>query len=379
MSEPLRLLSIGAGAIGTYIGGSLALKGHQVVFVERPELADELRSRGLRLNISGTEHHLSSPQMVDSIEKALAIQEFDAALFALKSFDTPTFLASLNLSTATLPPFLCFSNGVDNEPVIATALGPDKVISGTVTTAILRRNSGEIVLEKLRGIGVALPEQGSPAAEAKLSERLVAAMDHAGLKAQLFTRAADMKWSKMLTNLIANATSAILDMPPGEIFAHPGLYRMEIGQLRETLRVMAAQGIRVVDLPGTPVRLLAVAVTYLPLPVSRPLLGKAVGGGRGGKMPSFHIDLHAGRGESEVDFLNGAVVRAGQRANIPTPVNSLLTETLLALTRGEIPMDHYRRQPDKLMKALGGDAVEGPKAPAKPSRVSKTPRNKSVA
>jgi 2-dehydropantoate 2-reductase len=344
MSAPLRLLSIGAGAIGTYIGGSLALGGHQVVFVERPEVAEGLRSRGLKLNLSGTEKHLTGPQVVGSIEQALAIQDHDVALFALKSFDTATFLASLSVPTESLPPFLCLSNGVDNESVMAAVLGPDKVIAGTVTSAIGVRQAGDIVLEKLRGVGVAAGHQ--------LSERLVTAMDAVDLNAQLFASAADMKWSKMLTNLIANASSAILDMSPREIFAHPGLHRLEIGQMREALQVMDAEGIKVVDLPGTAVRMLAFAVRYLPLAVSRPLLGRAIGGGRGGKMPSFHIDLHSGRGRSEVDFLNGAVVQAGRRTNIPTPVNELLYEKLRALTRGEIGLDHYRRKPEKLIKEL---------------------------
>ncbi len=340
----MRFLSIGAGAIGTYIGGSLALKGHQVVFAERPEVAEMLRSRGLQLNLAGTENHLPDPQVAGSIQEALALQDYDAALFALKSFDTPAFLESLTMPAESLPPFLCLSNGVANEPAISASLGADKVIAGTVTSAVGVRGAGDIALEKLRGVGVA--------AGHALSEKLVEAMGAAGLNARLFTGAADMKWSKMLTNLIGNASSAILDMPPADIFAHPGLYRLEIGQLRETLRVMTAQGIKVVDLPGTPVRLLAFAVKYLPLAVSRPLLGKAVGGGRGGKMPSFHIDLHSGRGRSEVDFLNGAVVRAGGRHNIPTPVNTLLTGKLLALTRGEIPLEHYRRQPERLINDL---------------------------
>jgi 2-dehydropantoate 2-reductase len=351
VNDPLSVLSIGAGAIGTYIGGSLALGGHQVVFVERPEVAEGLRSRGLTLELSGSESHLPDPRVVGSIEEALAARQFDVALFALKSFDTPDFLASLTVPTRTLPPFLCFSNGVDNEPAIAAALGQDNVIAGTVTSAVGRRDTGEIVLEKLRGVGVALPEQGERAAGRRLCERLVAVMEAVGLKARLFDSAADMKWSKMLTNLIANATSAILDMPPREIFAHGGLYRLEIRQLREALQVMAAQGIKVVDLPGTPVRLLAFAVKHLPLSVSRPLLGRAVAGGRGGKMPSFHIDLHAGRGKSEVEYLNGAVVRAGLRTNVSTPVNKLLTGRLLALTRREIPLESYRGQPEKLIGA----------------------------
>ena len=216
-NEPLHLLSIGAGAIGTYIGGSLALGGHEVVFVERPEVAEELRSRGLRLDLSGAERHLPNPRIADSIEQALAMQEFDVALFALKSFDTPGFLASLTVTPEAMPPILCLSNGVDNEPTIAAALGPDKVIAGTVTSAIGRRGSGGIALEKLRGIGVALPEQAGDTEAKPLCERLVASMDAAALNPRLF----------------ASATSAILDMPPGEIFAHPGLYRLEIAQLRE--------------------------------------------------------------------------------------------------------------------------------------------------
>jgi 2-dehydropantoate 2-reductase len=107
----------------------------------------------------------------------------------------------------------------------------------------------------------------------------------------------------------------------------------------------------VVDLPGTPVRALAFA-TRVPLWLSKPLLARAAGSGRGSKMPSFHIDLHSGRGKSEVDFLHGAVVRAGKRTNVPTPVNELLTKTLLALTKGEILLEEYARQPKKLLSKL---------------------------
>ena len=66
-------------------------------------------------------------------------------------------------------------------------------------------------------------------------------------------------------------------------------------------------------------------------------------------MPSFHIDLHQGRGKSEVDYLNGAVVRFGQRFSVPTPVNRLLTETLLALTCGEIPIDTFAHRPAEFL------------------------------
>lgn len=353
MREPLRVLSIGAGAIGTYVGGSLALEGHHVVFVERPEVAEGLRSRGFRLDLPEGERRFPGSHVAGRIEDALGGEPFDVALFALKSFDAPVFLDSLAVPPEDLPPFLCLSNGVDNEPAIAAALGAQKVVPGTVTTAVVGKGAGHIELGKHRGMGVARTGHAGRRATVSLSERLVAAMDAAGLRARLFADAADMKWSKLLTNLLANATSAILDLTPAEVFAHPSLYRLEIAQLREALQVMAARGTAVVDLPGIPVRLLAWAVKRLPPALSRPMLRKAVGGGRGNKMPSFHVDLYGGRGKSEVDSLNGAVVREGRRHGIPTPVNALLTEKLLALTRGEIPLETYRKQPEKLVGELG--------------------------
>lgn len=346
-SSRFSILSFGAGAIGTYIGGSLALAGHRVVFIERPDVAADLRERGLRLDLSlegrGVREIREGVAFVDSLEGALALGPFDVALFALKSYDTPAALDGMKPFVGQLPPVLCLQNGVDNEPAIIEALGPGKAIYGTVTSAVGRPRAGDIVLEKKRGVGVA--------AGHALSSTLAEALDHANLNCKLYPRAADMKWSKLLTNLLANPTSAILDMTAAEVFAHPGLYRAEIRQLRECLAVMRAQGIRVVDLPGTPVRALALAA-YLPLWLSKPLLSKAAGAGRGAKMPSFHIDLHSGRGKSEVEYLHGAISRFGRLTGVPTPVNNLFTTTLLALTRGDIPLDTYARQPEKFLDLL---------------------------
>ena len=351
-NKQLKVLSFGAGAIGTYIGGSLALAGHSVVFVEQSKVVEELREHGLRLDLTldkrrkAKEAFLVDPSsfvIVPSLEEALRYGPFDVALFALKSFDTIVALEGIQPFADKMPSFLCLSNGVANEPAIAKVLGPEKVIYGTVTSAVGRRAAGDIVLEKLRGVGIATKHP--------LAERLVAAFNDAFLNAQAFTDAKSMKWSKMLTNLLANPSSAILDMSAAEIFRNKALYALEIAMLRECLDVMKAQNIEVVDLPGTPVRALAFA-TELPLWLSKPLLSRAAGSGRGGKMPSFHIDLHSGRGKSEVDFLHGAVVRAGEKTHVPTPVNKLLTETLLALTNGEMTLEKYAHQPEKLLAEL---------------------------
>ncbi len=348
-ANPLTILTFGAGAIGTYIGGSLALAGHTVVFVERPTVAEELRQRGLRLDLSVDRRRRSQDAFVvqprafvvaASLEDALKFGPFDVALFALKSFDTAAALEGMKPFAAKLPPILCLSNGVENELLLASVFGAEKVIYGTVTSAVGRRAAGDVILEKLRGVGIAA---GHP-----LSARLVATFEEAYLNARLYPDALSMKWSKMLTNLVANATSAILDMTPAEIYAHPALYRLEMRMLAEALVVMKASKIEVVDLPGTPVRMLA-RLPEWPAAI-RPLARRVLAGGRGGKMPSFHIDLHSGRGQSEVEWLNGAVARQGEKVGVPAPVNRVLTQTLLALTRGEIPLEMFARQPEQLLK-----------------------------
>lgn len=341
-----RFLCFGVGAIGTYLGGSLALAGQQVVFVERPSVAAEVRANGLTLDLgeNGGLKRVEKPQVVDSLEEALATGPFDVALLAVKAFDTPSVIENLRPHLASMPPILSFQNGVENEPLLASVLGKERVICGTVTTAVGRKAAGSIVVERLRGIGIA--------SDHPLGARLQPVMDGAGLRARSYSNALAMKWSKMLTNLLANASSAILDMPPAKIFANHDLFNMEVQQLRETLRVMAAQGIPVVDLPSTPVRALAFAARYLPTRLSQPLLKRAVGSGRGAKMPSFHIDLHAGRGKSEVDYLNGAVVRFGMRLDVDTPVNDTLTRILLNLTEGKEPLETYARMPYKLLAAI---------------------------
>jgi 2-dehydropantoate 2-reductase len=341
----MRFLFFGAGAIGTYIGGSLALAGEEVVFIERPELAQQLTEQGLHLEIDASQRRIEHPQVVASLEEAMQKKAFDFAVLAVKSFDTPAVIQTFTPYLKDMPPVLCLQNGVENEPALRQALGDEGVIAGTVTSAVGRLGPGSIRLERLRGVGVA---DYHP-----LSLALQAALGHAGLRARLYPSADGMKWSKMFTNLVCNASSAILNMAPDEILADPRLFRLEIEQLRETLRVMDRLGLAITNLPATPVGPLAFAVRRLPASISQPLLRKGLSGGRGGKMPSFHIDLHSGRGRSEVDYLNGAVARFGLRVDIPTPVNRMLTRILLGLTAGEFPLDTYDHQPERLLAELG--------------------------
>ncbi|MFN3742697.1 MAG: ketopantoate reductase family protein, partial [Anaerolineales bacterium] len=206
----MNILVFGAGAIGTYLGGSLLWKGHRITFLERPQAAKILGERGIRLDRTLARHDIltfppSSFQITTSLQEALERSTYDLAIFALKSFDTPAAVETMRPLATAMPPLLCLSNGVENEAMLAEALG-EKVVPGTVTSAVLRLEVGNVKLEKRRGIGLASLH---PAAG-----QWFEAFKEAALRPRLYADAASMKWSKLLTNLVANATSAILDMSP---------------------------------------------------------------------------------------------------------------------------------------------------------------------
>lgn len=342
--SPLRVLCIGMGAIGTYIGGSLAAAGCQVAFTERPETIERIKNKGLK--IQTPEHLLQVGQikLYPSLTEALAVGRYDVALLAVKSFDTPAVLEEIKPFARDFPTVLCLQNGVENEPLIASVLGEERVIGASIGTAVGKIGPGDVRVEKMRGIGIQSTHS--------LSTRLIEVFNQAGLNARGYPRRADLKWSKMLSNLLGNATSAILNWTPAQIFTDPRLYAVEVAQVRETLAVMRAQQIRLVNLPGTPIALLIQVMDKFPAFLSRPISFKAMGKGRGQKMPSFHIDLYNGQSRSEVSYLNGAIVRQGEKWGIPTPVNHVLTSTLEKLASGEWKKEEFVDHPEKIIQLI---------------------------
>ena len=342
--KPLNFLCFGMGAIGTYIGGSLAAAGYKVTFIERPESFAKVKGRGLRIQIPSGEMRVPEVIIYSSLDEAVKKEKFDIALLAVKSFDTNSVLEKIQPWKESFPTVLCLQNGVENEPMIEAVLGANRVIGASITTAVGKSGLGDVSVEKMRGIGI---ESVHP-----LATRVIESFNRAGLHASGYSKRADLKWSKMLTNLLGNATSAILNWTPAQIFADKEIYQVEVQQIREALAVMARLNIHLVNLPGTPISPLVWMMDKMPAWISQPVRYRALGRGRGKKMPSFHIDLYAGQTRSEVSFLNGAVVRAGESLDIPTPVNSVLTRTLEELASGKLEKHDFADHPQKLISLI---------------------------
>jgi 2-dehydropantoate 2-reductase len=341
----MRYLVYGAGAVGGYLGGSLALAGFPVTFFDRPEVVRDLRAGGLTLEARGQARHLESPALATHLEH-LPTQP-DVVVLAVKAYDCAGAAEYLRDGLPHPVPVVCVLNGIGNEATLAAALGADRVIADSLTSAIQRLETGLLRVEKDRGIGLA--------AGHALSRSLEADFTTAGLHPRLYRNADAMKWSKLLINLLANATSAILDWSADEVFRHRGLYRLEVEALREAVRVIRGLGLRPVDLPGVPSALLGTAV-FWPDWITHPILHRAAAGGRGEKRPSFAYDV--GRGRSEIGWLNGAVVRYGARLSVATPASRVLTDVLTMLIEGKPGANVYRR-PESLLAAASAAGVPG--------------------
>lgn len=339
----MRIVIFGAGAIGSYFGASLILAGNDVSFYERPGAAETLAIKGISLyqkgmvqKVSGLNVHTSIP----SLKKEIA---FDFGILAVKSYDTQKFLMSISKYASYLPPILCLQNGVENESRLVEVFGEDRVIAGSVTTAIGREGPGVISIEKLRGVGIAGASPLVPA--------IVRAFNAAKLKARRYTSIPNMKWSKLLTNLPGNASAAILNMTPAEIFEDQRLFGLEMEQLRETQDVMRALGYHVENLPGTPVKLLTLG-SKISASIGQPLFSRILAKGRGNKKPSFLIEIQSGSQSSEVEFLNGAVARFGKEHGIHTPVNTTFTRVLKQILSGEKAWNEFDHKPDTLINLV---------------------------
>lgn len=336
----MNILVYGAGAIGGYIGGMLALSGNRVTFVARPAQAEIINSRGLTVRDTNGIRNTPYAKAVTSPLEAFFGNNYDCLIIALKSFDTDTAIADLTAVGKPLPPIVCVQNGVDNEPKLAAAFGAGNVLAGTVLTAVANPEPGVIVIEKHRGLGLA---SGHP-----LSPRLAVALSNGGVFVRLYPNAEAMKWTKLLTNLMGNAAAAICDLPTEVVFTHPGLYQIEVGALKEALAVMKAKRLAAVALPRSPTLQLVFALNYLPPRLYQFAFRRALAGGRGNKKPSLHLDLSAGKARTEVSYLNGAVARHAEALGLRAPINRALAETLESIVAHKVAWEGYQGKPEIL-------------------------------
>lgn len=339
-----RVLVIGSGAVGSFLGGMLAAAGHEVVLLDRRVLGGDDASR---LRIDGPAGSTTVP--VHRVVDPADVPGPGLVLVAVKVFHIDGALDT----AARWPdvPLMTVQNGVGAEDQ-ARAARRSPVLAASLTTAVEPLPDG---VRRMRtgGVGVAVVGGDGAAEAAPVAELLAGSWTRSGLPSRVYPDFAAMKWSKLLGNLVGNATSAILDMDPGDIYADRQTYPIERDQLHEAVAVMRGLGLRPVSLPGADVSLLLRGLA-LPVAIGRPIVSRAIAGARGGKSPSLRLHVRRdGAGlPTEAPWLNGAVAAAGERAGVAAPVNAGLATLVDEVAADAERAAWFAGRPDRLVEAL---------------------------
>lgn len=343
----MRVLVLGAGAVGGLLGGSLAAGGAAVTLVARGERGRALVAKGLRLARGGETRRFDLP-VVDSLAGATARGPFDATLLAVRGTD---LAAAGEEMAAALPPgrLVVMLNGLGHEATLAARLPGHAVCAGTLTAACWEREPGWIEVGAKGGVGL----ECRPGAICDNAD-LAAAFRAGGLAARCYASGASVKWSKLLLNMLGSASTAILGWPPARVFADRRLFRLELVAWREAMTVMRALGVAPVALPDYPVPFYVLLARGLPAALLQPLLGPRLAGGRGDRLPGPAMDLARGRARTECEWLGGAVADAAATAGRRAPINSALAGLVADLAAGRRSREDFRDRPERLLSAVAG-------------------------
>jgi 2-dehydropantoate 2-reductase len=280
---------MGAGAVGCYYGGMLARAGHDVMLIGRAQHVEAVRRSGLRVQTSAFDE--SFPMQAS--EDPSAIRGAKLVLFSVKSPDTEKAGAALAPYLEPDAVILTLQNGVDNAERLAATLGRD-VIPAVVYVATEMAGPGHV---KHNGRGELVIGR-SPA-----SARIAAAFAAAGVPVEVSDNVIGALWAKLIVNCAYNALSAITQLPYGRLVQGDGVPAVMRDVMDECLAVARAAG---VDVPGDMRQAVPQIAQTMPAQFS-----------------STAQDLARGK-PTEIDHLNGLVVRKGDALGVPTPANRLL-------------------------------------------------------
>ena len=338
----MRIAILGAGAVGSVLGSLLWRAGEDVVLVGRAAHVAAIHAAGL--DVQGV---LGGFRATPRAEERLSSRP-EVALLTVKTQDVAAALRD-NLAFLDGVPIVVLQNGLAGEDLAAGVVPRSQIVSGIVSLHAQYLVPGHVVLMQSEGLTIGRPD--GPADETVEGIRRV--LD----KAVPTTTCDNMRgarWTKLVVNL-NNVLPALTGAGFRYVYADRFLRRLALGLMREGIAVAERSGIRFEPLPGTPVPVVRL-VRYLPA-----ALAGGVAARKAAKLET-HWPLRGSTWQSvtrmrptEIDYLNGEIVRAGRQAGVPTPLN----ETVVALMR-RVEDERRFLAPREVEESLAKASLPGP-------------------
>lgn len=307
-----RIAVMGAGAVGCFYGGMLARAGGQVTLIGRPRHVDAVKANGLTLEMGGGREQIA---LAANTEPS-AVAGARLVLFCVKSTATDEAARAIAPHLARDAVVLALQNGVDNVERLRAAVR-QPVIPAVVYVGCAMAGPGHVKHNGRGDLVIGTDEAGAPAAlHARIAE-IAAAFGSAGIPVRVSDNVLGELWIKLAINCAYNALSALTRGRYGVLAEKAEALRLQRDVVEEIEAVAAAKGVRLPD----------DALLETVYGVARAMPGQT---------SSTEQDIARGQ-RTEIDHLNGYIVRTGEALGVPTPVNRTLHALVKVLEASRLP------------------------------------------
>jgi 2-dehydropantoate 2-reductase len=334
-----RIAFMGAGAVGSYVGGHLSRAGHDVTLIDPwPEHVETIKRDGLRLEGTQGEHHVRPKALHLHEAQGLFKDPVEIAFVCTKSYDTiwATTLISQYLAPGGF--VVSLQNGINEERiagvvgwgrvvgVIASSISVNAYAPGRVTRTVQPGGPGYTVFRVGEVHGRITPRIEEIA-------ELLTAIDSAKTTTNLWGE----RWTKLVINASGNGVSALTGLGNKEMTLSPDIRQLRIKLAGEAIAVGQALGFALEPILGLPPEVSRLAAegdrASLEQVEKKMLDGLARMTDEG--RPSTGQDIVKGR-RTEIDFLNGLVAQKGEEAGVPAPTHAAVVQVVKKVERGQV-------------------------------------------
>lgn len=301
----MKTVIVGAGAMGSLFGGLLSLSGQEVWLVDVwKEHIDAIRSKGLAIEEKGETRNIT----VNATTDVRSAGKADLVLYFVKTYHTEKAVKDSLVLQKDDTLFLTLQNGLGNEETICRQVDHKKVILGVTGQGATLLGPG-----KIRHGGRGKTYVGE--LDGEMTNRLAQIVQmfmKAGIQTDASSHIHDLVWEKLLINVGINPLAAILEIKNGQLLDHPETLRLMEGLVSEATEVARKKGVRIVENPMERVKTVIEATRE-----NRCSMGQ---------------DLDRKR-KTEIDAINGAVVREAERLGISVPYNRMITDLIKVIEK----------------------------------------------